>query len=93
MIYAAVRAKGWITVKPVFSGEEYNLKPDSFQINYTCHYLTDEIDFTARFELSGNQDSSLVLKMEGIANKSFLKTGSVFVSFIQLRIVQVKIAL
>ena len=73
MIYAAVRAKGWITVKPVFSGEEYDLKPDSFHINYTCHYLTDEIDFTARFELSGNQDNSLVLSMEGIANKSFLK--------------------
>jgi hypothetical protein len=73
MIYAAVRAKDWITIKPVFSDEEYEIKKDSFLIKYTCNYLSEDVDFTARFELTGNNDGSLVLSMDGIANKSFLK--------------------
>jgi hypothetical protein len=73
MIYAAVRARDWVTVKPVFSDEEFDIKPDSFLIRFTCNYLSEEVDFTARYELAGNKDDSLVLSMDGIANKSFLK--------------------
>jgi len=73
MIYAAVRVKDWITIKPVFSDEKYDIKPDSFLIKYTCNYLSEEVDFTARYELTGSKDNSLDFSMEGLANRSFLK--------------------
>ena len=73
MIYAAVRDRNWITVIPVISDEEYDIKSDSFRIKYTGSYFSHEIDFTACFEMKGNQDNSLVLTMEGIVNRSFLK--------------------
>jgi D-apionolactonase len=73
MIYAAVRGKNWITVKPVITDEKYDIKSDFFRIKYTSNFISEEIDFTARFDFEGNQDNSLVLTMEGIANKDFLK--------------------
>jgi hypothetical protein len=73
MIYAAVRDRNWITVLPVISDEEFDIKSDSFRIKYTGSYFSDEIDFTARFEIAGNQDNLLVLSIEGIVNRTFLK--------------------
>jgi hypothetical protein len=73
MIYAAVRGKNWITVKPLISDEKFDIKSDSFRIKYTSRYISEEIDFTAWFEVEGNQDNSLSLSMNGIANRTFLK--------------------
>lgn len=73
MIYAAVRDKNWITIKSSFSDEKFGITPDSFHLYYTAHYLSDEIDFTADYEISGTPDNSIVCTMQGIANRSFLK--------------------
>jgi len=73
MIYAAVRGKNWITVKPLISDEKFDIKSDSLRIKYTSRYISEEIDFTAWFEVEGNQDNSLSLSMNGIANRTFLK--------------------
>ncbi len=73
MIYPAVRAPGWVTINPLISEEEFDLQPDSFSIKYLCRYVTKEINFTARFTITGNPDNSLIFKMEGEALDSFEK--------------------
>lgn len=73
MIYSAVRAPGWITIKPEISEEEFDIHPDSFNIKYLCRYVTDEINFSARFTIIGKSDNSLIFKMEGKALETFEK--------------------
>src|SRR4030043_767298 len=53
MIYSAVCDRNWITIVPVISDEEYDIKSDSFRIKYTGSYISDEVDYTARFEIEG----------------------------------------
>jgi hypothetical protein len=73
MIYPAVRIKGWLTIKPVISEEETDIHPDSFRIRYFCRYVTNDINFSARYTIEGNSDNSLIFKMEGEALNTFEK--------------------
>lgn len=73
MIYMAVRAPGWITVKPEISGEEFGIFSDSFIIRYVATYSLGEIRFFARFMIEGGSDSSLKISFEGKAQESFMK--------------------
>ncbi len=73
MIYAAVRDRDWLTVIPVISDEEIKLNPNSFNIKFACRYTSGDIDFTARFEITGNSDESIILGMEGKVNSTFNK--------------------
>jgi len=71
MIYAAVRDKDWLTIIPVISDEDFDIKSNSFHIRFICKYVSGDIDFTAQIEITGNQDNSITLCMEGKANKVF----------------------
>ena len=73
MIYSAVRDREWLTVRPVISEEEFDIRPDSFRINYMAHYLTDEINFLAHYSIIGNADNSLIFTLEGEALEFFEK--------------------
>jgi hypothetical protein len=73
MIYSAVRDKEWLTIKPVISGEEFDLHPDSFRIRYYCQYNSGEINFSARYTIEGNPDNSLIFSLDGEAMNTFKK--------------------
>jgi D-apionolactonase len=73
MIYSAVRGRGWLTIKPVISGEKFDIKADSFFIKYTAHYLSGEINFLAHYSITGNADNSLIFILEGEALGDFEK--------------------
>ncbi len=73
MIYAAVRDRDWVTIPAITSNETFEIKPDSFFLKYTCRYISSDIDFTAKFEITGNKDNSMTLWMEGKANSTFRK--------------------
>jgi D-apionolactonase len=73
MIYAAVRDRDWLTIIPVISDEEFDIKSNSFHIKFTCRYVSGDIDFMAQFEIKCNHDDSIILCMEGKANKTFQK--------------------
>lgn len=74
MMYSAVRDKEWLTVNPVISDEEFDIRPDSFRISYSCRYTTGEIYFTALYIIEGNSDNSIIFSFEGKALKTFEKT-------------------
>jgi D-apionolactonase len=73
MIYISVRVKEWLTINPVISGEEFEIRPDSFRINYTTRYKSGEIDFEVRCSIEGSHNDSLIISMEGEALSSFEK--------------------
>ncbi len=73
MIYSAVRDREWLTIRPVISGEKFDIKADSFTINYTAHYLSGEINFLAHYSITGNEDNSLIFTLEGEALGDFEK--------------------
>jgi hypothetical protein len=73
MIYAAVRDKEWITVKPVITGEEFEVFKDSFKIEYSCHYVYGDINFMAHYTIVGNSDNSVTFSFDGEALNSFYK--------------------
>ena len=73
MIYSAVRGREWLTIKPVISGEEFDIQKDSFRIKFEAHYLMGEINFQAHYSIIGNSDNSLIFKFEGEALNSFEK--------------------
>ena len=74
MIYSAVRDKDWLTIDPVISGEKFDIKSDSFKIEYECLYRSGEIDFSASYRIEGHSDSSLAFSFEGVALKTFEKS-------------------
>lgn len=67
MIYSAVRIKDWITVIPVISNEKIEIMPDSFNITYKASYISEEINFSSYYKISGNSDTSLTFEFEGEA--------------------------
>jgi hypothetical protein len=73
MIYQAVRDKDWITIKPVISDLSEVIEERSFRLSFTADYETSEIYFKANFVFEGRSDSSLMLKMEGRALRTFSK--------------------
>lgn len=73
MIYSAVRDKEWNTLQPEIFDEKLDIGNTSFRISYKCRYSSPEIDFEAFFEISGNDDNSIILRFEGKALKSFKK--------------------
>ncbi|HZY24517.1 MAG TPA: hypothetical protein VFE71_01715 [Bacteroidales bacterium] len=73
MIYSAVRDKDWLTISPIISEEEFELKTDSFIIKYNAHYLSGEINFLAHYSITGNSDNSVIFSFEGEALEDFEK--------------------
>lgn len=73
MIYPAVRDREWLTSEPVISGEEFDIRADSFRITYFCKYVSGEINFIARYKIEGNSDNSLIFSLEGEAMNTFKK--------------------
>ncbi len=73
MIYSAVRDREWLTIRPVISGEKFDIKPDSFKIEYRCLYMSGEIEFSAVYRIEGRSDSTLSFSFEGEALSTFMK--------------------
>jgi hypothetical protein len=73
MIYSAVRVRDWLTIIPVISDEKVEIKPSSFKISYCASYLSDEINFQAKYSISGNSDNSITFSFEGEALNDFEK--------------------
>lgn len=73
MIYATVRDKEWITILPEISDEIIKSDTDSFYISYKASYKSGDIDFSARIQIKGKPDSSIILSFEGEALKTFKK--------------------
>lgn len=73
MIYATVRDKEWITILPEISDEIIKSDSESFSISYTCSYKSGDIDFSARIQIEGKPDSSIILSLEGEALETFEK--------------------
>lgn len=73
MIYAAVRDKEWLTIKPTITKERIERYSDSFKIQYTCSYKPAGIDFNADFTIEGKSDNTIIFTLEGKALGSFEK--------------------
>jgi hypothetical protein len=73
MIYAAVRDKEWLTIKPVITKEIIERLSDSFKIQYTCSYKSAGIDFNADYTIEGKSDNTIIFTLEGKALGSFEK--------------------
>jgi len=73
MIYASVRDKEWLTIKPVISDEDFAVKTDSFRIRYSCQYTSGNINFLAHYLIEGKADNSVIFSFDGEALNSFEK--------------------
>ncbi len=73
MICSALRDRKWLTIQPAISDEKFDIKPDSFKINYRSHYLSGDINYVASYQITGDSDDSLTFIMEGKAVTSFKK--------------------
>lgn len=73
MIYSAVRDKDWLTLKPRITEEIIDIRKDSFTIRYKCHYLSEEIDFSAEYFIEGRSDNSISFRFTGKALDTFIK--------------------
>jgi D-apionolactonase len=73
MIYSAVRDKEWLTIIPLISDEEADVKKDCFTIRYKCNYQSGEINFSADYYIEGKKDNSLIFGFEGEALNDFTK--------------------
>jgi hypothetical protein len=73
MIYSAVRDKNWLTLKPRITEEIIDIRKDSFTIRYKCHYLSEEIDFSAEYFIEGRSDNSISFRFTGKALDTFIK--------------------
>ena len=73
MIYPAVRNKLWLTIKPEISNLELTVNKESFKINYSCLYDSEDIKFSAFFSIEGHPNNSLVFEFKGEALENFEK--------------------
>ncbi len=74
MICSSVRDRDWLTLEPVITGEKFDIKPDSFRIEYNCLYRSSEIEFSALYTIIGDPDSTLIFRFEGEALNTFEKS-------------------
>jgi D-apionolactonase len=74
MIYSAVRDKDWLTINPVITDEEFEIKHDSFRIKYHCRYTSGGINFSAWYTIEGGSDNSFNFSFEGEALETFEKS-------------------
>ena len=73
MIYNTVRDENWETITANIIYEEIEENDNSFLINYTATYTTNEINYTASFHLQGMPDNTIIFSMEGLALNDFKK--------------------
>lgn len=71
MIYSAVRDHNWGTVAPRITKEEIEQHEDHFSIIFNCRYQQGDIDFSARYLISGKADGFIRFVMEGEALSTF----------------------
>jgi hypothetical protein len=73
MIFASVRNKEWLTVKPEISGFGLTKDKSGFRLSFRAHYRSDEIDFMAYFSVKASSEGYLVFDMKGKALSTFRK--------------------
>jgi len=73
MIYSVVRDKNWLTISPLIKDEKIEKSDDSFRITLTCHYQSEDINFSADYIIEGCKDNSLIFILDGKALERFEK--------------------
>ncbi|MFH0841565.1 MAG: hypothetical protein V1903_02975 [Bacteroidota bacterium] len=66
MIYAAVRDRNWLTVKPVIKVKNIDRTENSFSVDMNCIYQSDEINFCSDYLIRGGADNTISFEMKGI---------------------------
>jgi len=66
MIYAAVRDRNWLTVKPVIKVKNIDTAENSFLIDLNCTYQSDEINFSSDYLIKGGADNTISFEMQGV---------------------------
>lgn len=73
MIYAAVRDKEWLTIRPVISDEVIRRSDNSFLIRYRSLFRSGDAEFAAETIIEGKPDNSIIFSFEGEALAPFQK--------------------
>ena len=71
MIYASVRDKVWLTVKPEISGLKVSRNKKGFRLSFEGRYRMNEIDFIAHFNVDASSQGHLLFRMKGMALTTF----------------------
>jgi D-apionolactonase len=70
-IYMAVRDEEWNTIPGEYSGFEYNIQDQDFQIAFTGRHHYGTIDYQWRATIVGTSDGTISYSMDGTANSAF----------------------
>ncbi len=70
-VYGAVRDENWGTVPCRITEEKITKTEEGFIINYTAHYVQNELDYKADYSIEGKAGNSIVFTMHGKANATF----------------------
>jgi D-apionolactonase len=70
-IYSAVRDYNWSTIPAILDPFTITQDDKSFDIRFTSHHKTHEVDFVWDGEIIGTADSEITFSMRGIANNTF----------------------
>jgi hypothetical protein len=73
MIYGAVRNEKWETIPCSILDEKIEVNENSFSIRYTALYEWGPVRFKADFSIDGGEDGSILFRMQGQAQSSFLR--------------------
>ncbi len=65
MIFAAVRDRNWLTVKPVITVKNIDRTENSFSVVINCIYQSDEINFCSDYLITGGADNTISFEMKG----------------------------
>ena len=70
-VYVAIRDHNWGTVLPTLSNVEINIGDDTFKITYDVENAEGDIDFFWRGTVTGDEDGTIRMEMDGEARSTF----------------------
>ncbi|HLV32208.1 MAG TPA: hypothetical protein VKY57_11615 [Chitinispirillaceae bacterium] len=70
-IYMALRDQFWNTINPIISDTFVDIKKSSFQISFRSEHHKDDIHFSWKGNITGNDDGSIMFSMKGKAQSTF----------------------
>jgi D-apionolactonase len=73
MIYTAVRNELWHTADLTIKEERIQQYEASFEVSYHAEYKLNEIYYSAKIDIIGNEDDSIAFDFNGVAQNDFLK--------------------
>jgi hypothetical protein len=73
-IYVTLRDGNWATLLPNITNLEINSLADSFELSFDAEHRENGVDFVWSAKISGNQDGTVVFRMDGECRSSFLQS-------------------